>query len=71
VDKQTFRISDMHCVNCALRIESLEDELPGVKRISVSYHKGLMDIEYDPAQLGPAAIITAVHRLGYTAVRLN
>lgn len=29
--KQQFRVEDMHCVNCALRLQELEDTLPEVK----------------------------------------
>ena len=66
--KKVFRITDMHCSNCALRIESLEDELEGVRSISVSYRKGQMLVEYDETRLGDEAILLAVKKQGYTAV---
>ncbi len=65
--KQTFRVADMHCSNCAMRIESLEDELPGVKSISASYVKGQMVVEFDEARISAEAIIAAVAEKGYTA----
>lgn len=66
--KKTFRIADMHCANCALKIESLEDDLPGAKRISASYHKGRMEIEYDETRLSEEQIIEAVKGKGYIAL---
>lgn len=66
--KKVFRITDMHCSNCAMRIESLEDELEGVRSISVSYRKGQMLVEYDETRLGDEAILLAVKKQGYTAV---
>ena len=44
--KKTFKIPDMSCTNCAMKIESLEDDLDGVKEINASYHKLEMVIEY-------------------------
>jgi copper chaperone CopZ len=69
--KKVFRITDMHCSNCAMRIESLEDELDGVRSISVSYRKGEMAVEYDEARLDDETIIAAVKKQGYTAVAVS
>lgn len=57
----------MHCSNCAIAIESLEDELPGVKSISVSYAKSQMVVEFDETKINPQAIVAAVKNVGYTA----
>jgi copper chaperone CopZ len=65
--KKVFRITDMHCSNCAIRIESLEDELDGVKTIAASYQKGQMVVEYDETKVSDEAIIAAVQKKGYTA----
>jgi len=66
--KVTFKVLDMHCSNCAMRIENIEDELPGVKSVSASYQKGQMMVEYDEQEVTPEAIITAVKKQGYTAI---
>jgi copper chaperone CopZ len=68
--KKVFRITDMHCSNCAMRIESLEDELEGVRSISASYRKGQMVVEYDETRLGDEAILLAVKKQGYTAIAI-
>ena len=66
--KQTFRVADMSCTNCAMKLESLEDSLDGVKEINASYHKLTMIIEYDETKLTADQIIAAVKKKGYTAV---
>ncbi|MEW6240590.1 MAG: cation transporter [Chloroflexota bacterium] len=66
--KQTFRVADMSCSNCAMKLESLEDSLGGVKEINASYHKLTMIVEYDESLLTEEQIVDAVKRKGYTAV---
>ena len=66
--RKTFKVSDMSCVNCAMKLESLEDSLEGVREINASYHKLEMDVEYDESRLTDEQIIAAVREKGYTAV---
>ena len=68
--KKTFKVPDMSCTNCAMKLESLEDILDGVKEISASYHKLQMTVEYDETKLTDAQIIAAVKKKGYEAVPL-
>lgn len=66
--QRIFTITDMHCSNCAMTIDGLEDELSGVRQVSTSYHKGEMKVEYDENKVTTEEIISAVKKLGYTAV---
>ena len=66
--KQTFNVADMTCSNCAMKLESLEDVLDGVREINASYHKLTMVVEYDESLLTAEQIVDAVKRKGYTAV---
>jgi copper chaperone CopZ len=66
--KKIFKVSDMTCSNCAMKLESLEDVLDGVKEINASYHRLEMVIEYDESKLTDAEIIIAIKKKGYTAV---
>ena len=66
--KKTFKIPDMSCTNCAMKIESLEDDLDGVKEVTASYHRLEMVVEYDESKLTEEQIIAAVKKKGYTAV---
>lgn len=65
--KKTFKIPDMTCSNCAMKLEALEDDLEGVKEVNASYHKLEMVIEYDESKLTDEQIVAAVKKKGYTA----
>lgn len=69
--KKTFRVEDMTCSNCAMKLESLEDTLEGVKEVNASYHRLEMVIEYDESKLSEEQIIAAVKKKGYQAVSLQ
>lgn len=66
--KKTFKVPDMTCTNCAMKLESLEDTLDGVKEINASYHKLQMEIVYDETRLTDEQIIAAVKKKGYQAI---
>ncbi len=63
--KMVFRVPDMQCPNCAMHLEGLEDHLPGVKRVSASYKKQVMEVEFDETKLSVQQIIGAANALGY------
>lgn len=65
---KTFNVPDMHCTNCSMKLESIEDELAGIKEINASYHKQQMIVEYDETQLGEDEIVAAAKKKGYVAV---
>ena len=64
---KTFRMEGMHCPNCAMNVESIEDDLPGIKQVSASYQKGWMEVEFDEAKVTEAQILAAVAKRGYQA----
>ncbi len=66
--QQVFRVPDMHCSACVMRLEGIEDELPGIKRISASYRKQQMDVEYDESQVSVKQIVAAAKKHGYEAI---
>ncbi len=69
--KKTFKILDMTCPNCAMKLESLEDTLDGVREVNASYHKLQMVIEYDETRLTEEQVIEAVKKKGYNAILEN
>jgi len=66
--KKTFHIPDMHCSACVMKLEGLEDDLPGVKRVEASYQKQSMLVEYDDSKMSEEEIRKAIAELGYTTV---
>jgi copper chaperone CopZ len=65
--KKTFRVEGMHCSNCPMIVESIEDDLPGIMQVSASYQKGQMVVEFDEARVSEEQIIAAVEKKGYHA----
>ena len=65
--KQIFSIPDMHCTNCVMRLEGLEDDLEGIREIRGSYHKQTLEVTFDEALVSEAEIKQAITDLGYTA----
>jgi copper chaperone CopZ len=64
-------IPDMHCSSCAMKLEGIEDELPGIFKIKASYHKQTLEVEYDEKQVSEAQILQEVERLGYTPTAVS
>ena len=62
--RQIFTIHHMNCSGCALRLQGLEDSLPGVQQVEASYRKARMEVVYDENQLTEEQIIEAVRSLG-------
>ena len=65
---KTFNVPDMHCSNCSMKLESIEDDLPGIKEINASYHRQQMVVEFDESKLTEADIIAAAQEKGYQAI---
>jgi copper chaperone len=63
--KVTFRVPDMDCPNCAMHLEGMEDDLQGVKKVSASYKKQLMEVEFDEAILSVNQIVQAATEICY------
>lgn len=63
--RKTFTVNDMSCPACAMRLESIEDELPGISCIEASYHRQEMVVEYDESLVSLAQILRAVEQKGY------
>jgi len=66
--KQTFSVPDMHCSNCSMKLESIEDDFPAIKQIDASYHKQQMIVEFDETKLSVNEIIVAAKKKGYQAI---
>jgi copper chaperone CopZ len=69
VVKAKFRVSGMHCSQCAMRIEGMEDTLAGVHRVEVGYRTGVMQVEYDETKVREEQIFQAVDEMGYKLSR--
>ncbi|MFZ5880020.1 MAG: heavy-metal-associated domain-containing protein [Chloroflexota bacterium] len=66
--KKTYSVPDMHCSNCSMKLEGIEDDLPGIREINASYHKQQMTVVFDEAQVSEEQILAAVKKKGYQAL---
>lgn len=64
--KCNYHIPDMHCSSCVMRLEGLEDSLPGIFMIQGSYHQQTLQVEFDDEVLREARLISEIRGLGYT-----
>jgi copper chaperone CopZ len=65
-----FEVKDMHCVNCAMTLQSLEDDLPGIAAVDASFRNQKLTVKFDESTVDIPRIIVAVRQLGYTAILL-
>lgn len=63
--RKIFRIRDMHCSSCVMKIEGIEDDLPGINLISGSYQKQQLVVDFDEHLVSEEMIITSIEKLGY------
>jgi len=66
--KITLTVQDMHCSNCAMRLQALEDEVPGILQVDASYQKQRMDVVFNDSLISETGILDAVKIAGYTAI---
>ncbi|MCM0083588.1 heavy metal translocating P-type ATPase [Geomonas sp. Red32] len=67
MQKATFSISGMSCVNCAARIEKNLAETPGIVRASVNFAMEEALAEFDEAAISRDDIQQKITKLGYGA----
>lgn len=65
MEKREYRVPGMHCPNCKIRLEGLEDDLPGILKINASYHQQILRIEFDDRLVSESEIIQAANDRGY------
>jgi copper chaperone len=61
----TLVVPDISCGHCKSSIEGAVASLDGVARAEVSVSKRTVDVEYDPAKLDLAAIVSAIDDQGF------
>lgn len=67
----TLQIDGMHCTNCAMTLEGIEDHLPGILRAEASYRHARLVVEFDESKVDEARIEKEVERLGYKVSAIN
>ena len=62
-----FDVGGMTCAACQAHVDRAVSKLDGVENVAVNLLAGSMMVDYDPAQVSPDDICTAVDRAGYSA----
>ena len=62
-----FDVGGMTCAACQAHVDRAVSKLDGVESVAVNLLAGSMMVDYDPAQVSPDDICTAVDRAGYSA----
>lgn len=62
-----FDVGGMTCATCQAHVDRAVSKLDGVESVAVNLLAGSMMVDYDPAQVTPDDICTAVDRAGYSA----
>jgi copper chaperone len=62
-----LKIQGMHCGGCAQSIQRLLEREPGVASAQVSFESGEARVQFDPARLQPARLVSVLEPPGYQA----
>jgi sulfite exporter TauE/SafE/copper chaperone CopZ len=65
LQKRSFRVGGMTCVNCQNRIEKKLKGMAGVKAATVNYNTGEASVTYDTAKTSFDDISAVIEKLGY------
>ena len=67
--REIFDITGMTCAACSSRVQKAAGEVPGVACANVNLLKNSMELDYDGSSETAAAVVDAIERAGYGAVR--
>ena len=65
---QTFPVLEMSCAACAVSVESMLGNTPGVNKATVNYASQSATVDYDPTVVVPAGLQQVVQSIGYDLV---
>lgn len=66
--RQTFPVLEMTCAACAVSVESMLNNTPGVTKAVVNYANQSVAVEYNPKAITPQGMQQAVQSVGYDLV---
>jgi copper chaperone CopZ len=69
--EMTLPIAGMTCVGCVATVQLTLDELPGVRQAEVDFSAKQARVRYDPVQVGPDQMATALAEAGYLVEEKN
>jgi len=61
----TLKLSGLHCTSCALNIDTMLEEMPGIVTSNTNYAKSESHITFDPKTVSEKKIAFEIEYLGY------
>ncbi|MCY7359808.1 MAG: heavy metal translocating P-type ATPase [Rudanella sp.] len=68
VTRQIFPVLEMTCAACAVNVESMLTNTPGVNSAAVNYANQSATVEFDPTLITPAGMQQVLQSIGYDLV---
>ncbi len=65
--KVVLKLSGMRCTSCSVLIDTVLEELEGVKSAKTSYAEQKVEVEFDPSQVQLEKMLAAIKSEGYEA----
>ncbi|MBC7568710.1 MAG: copper-translocating P-type ATPase, partial [Spirosoma sp.] len=65
---QTFPVLEMSCAACAVSVESMLNNTPGVQKAVVNYANQSTVVDYDSAEVSPEQMQQVIQSIGYDLV---
>ena len=62
--KITYNILGMHCSNCAILLENIEDELSGINSADASFRKQEFSVDFNESLVSDEQIVDKIIQKG-------
>ncbi len=66
--KKTFKIEGMDCTGCAVMIDDVLEEMPGVLKSQTNYAKSQVEVEFEEDKIVVEDIASGIENGGFTVV---
>jgi copper chaperone len=60
-----IKTNGMHCSSCEMLVKDSLEELDGVKSAKADYESGIIEVDFDDAEIDENAIKSAISNEGY------
>lgn len=65
--KVVLKLHGMHCTSCSVLIDTVLEELPGIKSAKSNFIDQKVEVEYDPLQVDIHKMVSVIKSEGYDA----
>ncbi len=62
--KLSLQVEGISCIGCAMDIETVLSNRDGILKVTVGYATETIDVEYSPAEIDSARILSAIKKIG-------